>query len=212
MKNLILVGGGGHCKSVIEVIKGLPEYNIVGVLDPCFDSTQEKFVQDVPIIGNDDDISRYISMGHSFVVTVGQIKSPKIRIKLFGLIKSQSGKLPAIVAKTAYVSNNSSVADGTVVLNNAIINCNCNIGVGAIINSGAIIEHDCCIGDYCHIAPGTVLSGDVKVDNSTFIGANSVMVQGVQVGRESVIGAGSVVNKNVPNSQVWAGNPAQRIS
>ena len=212
MKNLILVGGGGHCKSVIEVIKGLPEYNIVGVLDPCFDSKHEKFVQDVPIIGNDDDISRYILMGYSFVVTVGQIKSPKIRIKLFRLIKSQNGKLPAIVAKTAYVSNNSLVADGTVVLNNAIINCNCNIGVGTIINSGAIIEHDCYIGDFCHIAPGAVLSGDAKVDNSTFIGANSVLVQGVQVGRESVIGAGSVVNKSVPNSQVWAGNPAQRIS
>jgi len=212
MTNLILVGGGGHCKSVIEVIKGLPQYNIVGILDPCYNSNQDQLVQDIPIIGNDDDISRHISSGRSFVVTVGQIKSPKIRIKLFGLIKSKGGKLPVIQAKTAYVSKDSAVGEGTVVLNNTVINCNCKIGIGTIINSGAIIEHDCVIGDYCHIAPGAVLTGNTKIDNHTFIGANSVLVQGVHVGRESLIGAGSVVNKNVPDSQVWAGNPAQRIS
>lgn len=212
MTNLILVGGGGHCKSVIEVIKGLPQYNIVGVLDPSYEFNREQKIFDVPIVGNDEDISRYISLGHSFVVTVGQIKSPKIRKKLFSLIKSKGGGLPKIVAKTAYVSKNSAIGEGTVVLNNAMINCQSNIGRGAIINSNVIIEHDCSVGDHCHIAPGAVLTGNTKVDSGTFIGANSVLVQGVHVGKESVVGAGSVVNKNIPDVQVWAGNPAHRIS
>ena len=212
MVDLILLGGGGHCKSVIEVIRQLPEYSIVGILDPSFDPMKKQEILNVPIIGDDDEIPNQIALGRQFVITVGQIKKPTIRKKLFELVKSLGGQLPTLKAKTAYVAASSSLGEGIVLMNNAMVNCDVQIGDCTIINTGALLEHDVRIGDFCHVAPGTVIAGDVKIWDQSFIGANSVLVQGVEVGEESVIGAGSVVLKEVPPKQVWVGNPAQRIS
>lgn len=211
MVELVLLGGGGHCKSVIEAINELSEYQIVGILDPSFDENETQTILDVPLIGNDDDIVKHISMGHQFVITVGQIENPGIRKKLFTFVKSQGGKLPSLKAKTAYLSKRSSMGEGTVILNNAVVNCEVEIGACTIINTGAILEHDCHIGNFCHIAPGAVVAGAARVLNQSFIGANSVVVQGVEVGEEVVIGAGSVVLKNVPPKQLWVGNPARKL-
>lgn len=113
--------------------------------------------------------------------------------------------------KSAIISSSSKISKSTFIGPGAILNSLCEIGKGTIINSGAIIEHECFVGDFTHIAPGAVLAGNVNVGNETFIGANSVIRQGQKIGDNVVIGAGSVVVCNIPNNEVWFGNPAKKI-
>lgn len=51
----------------------------------------------------------------------------------------------------------------------------------------------------------------VIIKRGAFIGAGSIILKGVSIGRKSIVGAGSVVTKNIPDNEIWAGNPAKFI-
>ncbi len=190
-KQLILLGGGGHCKSVIDVAESAG-YTILGILDkPELVGTR---ILDYEIIGVDDDIPHYVDKA-AFVITVGQIKSPAIRQKLDGLVKKAEGKLATIVASDAYVSKYATIEEGTVVMHKAFVNAGAKIGRNCIINTMANIEHDCEIGDFCHISTGVMVNGDTKVGKNSFAGSGSVLYNGIDVKEDSIIPAGTIVRK-----------------
>lgn len=190
-KQLILLGGGGHCKSVIDAAESAG-YTILGILDkPELVGTR---ILDYEIIGVDDDIPQYVDKA-AFVITVGQIKSPAIRQKLDGFVKQAGGKLATIVASDAYVSKYATLGEGTVVIHKAFVNAGAKIGRNCIINTMANIEHDCEIGDFCHISTGVMVNGDTKVGKNSFVGSGSVLYNGIAVKEDSIIPAGTVVRK-----------------
>ena len=190
-KQLILLGGGGHCKSVIDAAESAG-YTILGILDkPELVGTR---ILDSEIIGVDDDIPQYVDKA-AFVITVGQIKSPAIRQKLDGLVKQAGGKMATIVASDAYVSKYATIEEGTVVMHKAFVNAGAKIGRNCIINTMANIEHDCEIGDFCHISTGVMVNGDTKVGKNSFVGSGSVLYNGIEVKEDSIIPAGTVVRK-----------------
>ena len=51
----------------------------------------------------------------------------------------------------------------------------------------------------------------IKIEDGAFIGANTIILKGVTIGKRSVVGAGSVVRENIPDDEIWAGNPAKFI-
>ena len=203
-KNLILVGGGGHCKSVIEAAESTG-YNILGVLDTP--ENVGKRVLDYKVIGTDDDIPQYVDKAE-FVITVGFIKNPTTRIKLYNKVKEAGGKLATVIASTAHVSKYAILSEGTVIMHQAIVNAGANIGINSIINTFANIEHDAQIGDQCHISTGTMVNGDCKVGDRCFIGSQSVLANGITVGDDIIVGAGSFVRKNISVRGIYSGNPA----
>jgi sugar O-acyltransferase (sialic acid O-acetyltransferase NeuD family) len=175
---LILVGGGGHCKSVIDVAESAG-YRILGVID-----TPDKFGEDVlgyKVIGNDNDIPKFVDKA-DFIVTVGFIKDPSLRIKLHQMIKDANGNLATIIASTAYISKYAQIGKGTVVMHKAFVNAGAIIGKGCIINTMANIEHDAEIGDFCHISTGVMINGSAKIGNQSFLGSQSVVNQCVIMG------------------------------
>ena len=203
-KNLILLGGGGHCKSVIEVAESAG-YTILGVLDRPEEI--DKPVLDYKVIGVDDEIPQYVDKAE-FMITVGFIKNPAIRIKLYNKVKEVGGTLATIVASTAHVSRYATLGEGTVVMHNAFVNAGARIGNNVILNTFTNIEHDTIIGDQCHISTGTMVNGDCKVGNNVFVGSQSVLANGITVGEDIIIGAGSVVRKSIETKGIYAGNPA----
>lgn len=204
MKPLILVGGGGHCKSVIDVAEGAG-YKILGILDRP--EEVGKKVLSYEVIGVDDDIHKYVDKAE-FVITVGFIKNPSLRVKLYDLVKAAGGKLATLIASTAYVSKYAELGEGTVVMHKAFVNAGAKVGSNCIINTFCNIEHDALIGDQCHISTGTIINGDCNVGMKVFIGSQSVLVNGINVGDDIVIGAGSVVRKSISEKGVYVGNPA----
>lgn len=203
-KNLIFIGGGGHCKSVIDVAESAG-YNILGVLD--MPEEVGKSVLDYKVIGTDDDIPQYADKA-AFVITVGFIKNPAIRVRIYNKVNKAGGKLATIVASTAYVSRYATLGEGTVVMHQAVVNAGAKVGANCIINTFCNIEHDAVIGDQCHISTGTMVNGDCKVGERVFIGSQSVLANGITVGEDIIIGAGSVVCKSIAEKGVYAGNPA----
>lgn len=203
-KPLILIGGGGHCKSVIEAAESAG-YSILGVLDMPEDVGKE--ILSTKVIGTDDDIPSYVDKAE-FVITVGFIKNPATRIKLYNKVKEAGGRLATIIASTAYVSKYASIGEGTVVMHHAFINAGAQVGKNVIINTFANIEHDAVVGDQCHIATGTMVNGDCKVGNNVFIGSQSVLSNGIVIGDDIVVGAGSLVRKSIQKKGIYSGNPA----
>ena len=196
MKPLILIGGGGHCKSVIEAAESAG-YQVLGVLDMPKDVGKE--ILSTKVIGTDDDIPAYVNKAE-FVITVGFIKNPDTRIKLYKKVKEVGGKLATIIANTAYVSKYAAIGEGTVVMHHAFVN--------VILNTFTNIEHDAVIGNQCHISTGAMVNGDCKVGCNCFIGSQSILANGISIGDNIIVGAGSLVRKSISVKGIYSGNPA----
>jgi sugar O-acyltransferase (sialic acid O-acetyltransferase NeuD family) len=196
MKSLLLVGGGGHCRSCIDVIEAGGIFEIAGLIQPAsFGSTP---VSGYPIIGTDEDLPRLLESGGNALVTVGQIKSPAIRIRLFELLKSLGASLPVVVSPRAQVSKRATIEEGSMVMHGAVVNAGAFVARNCIINSQALVEHDARIEDHCHISTGALVNGGVIIRSGSFIGSGAVLREGVEIGAEAVIGAGQIVMKDVP--------------
>ena len=203
-KNLILIGGGGHCKSVIDVAESAG-YTILGILDRPEEVGKKVFAYEV--IGVDDDIPQYIDKAE-FVITVGFIKNSSLRVKLYNKVLEAGGKLATLIASTAYVSKYAKIGQGTVVMHKAFVNAGAEIGENVIINTFANIEHDACIGNQCHISTGVMINGDCVVGDNCFIGSQSVLSNAISICSNVIVGAGSFVRKNILQAGIYSGNPA----
>ena len=203
-RQLIMVGGGGHCRSLIEVAESAG-YAVLGVLD-LPENVGKEFLS-TQVIGTDDDIPAYVDQAE-FVIAVGSIKDPSTRIRLFEQVKAAGGKLATVVASTARVSKYATLGEGTVVMHHALVNAGAKVGSNVILNSFADIEHDSVIGDHCHVSTGAIVNGGCRVGSACFVGSGAVLVQGINVGEGIVIGAGSLVVGNISTKGLYAGNPA----
>lgn len=209
-KKLLLIGGGGHCKTVIEAIESTNAYDDIGIIDLA-KNIGEKILNNL-IIGSDRDLNELREKGYTDAfISMGSIGHSLKRQALYQMIKELKFKLPIIIDKTANVSSYSQISEGTFIGKKVIINADTVIGKCVILNTGSIIEHDCQIGDFAHLAPGTVLSGDVKIAKAAHIGANSVIRQKITVGEGSLIGIGSVVVKDIEKNSLAFGNPCREV-
>ena len=200
MHEIILIGAGGHARSCIDVIELSNQFKIVGLVDKVEINSHENL--GYPIIGNDDDLLDLRQKYKYALVTIGQIKSSDIRMRLFHRLQELDYHLPTIISPRAYISKHAQIGDGTIVLHDAVVNVNARIGKNCIINNKALIEHDAVVGDHCHISTGAILNGEVTVGNNSFIGSGAVSRQSVSIGINCVIGAGKVINKDVESNKV----------
>lgn len=206
-KKLLLIGGGGHCHSVLDSVLSLNEYEQVGIIDKVDDS-----YLDIHVIGIDEDIPRLFAEGWTeAVITVGSVGNTGIRRRLYKMVKEIGLTIPTIVDPTAVIGRGVTIGDGSYVGKKAVINVGSSVGVCAIINTGAIIEHDCHVGDFSHISPGSVLCGQVSVGNDSHVGAGSTVKQLIMVGDNALVGSGSVVVKDVPSNVKAYGNPCKVV-
>jgi sugar O-acyltransferase (sialic acid O-acetyltransferase NeuD family) len=193
MKEIILIGGGGHCKSVIDVIEQEGKFQIIGIVDKS--ELLDVKVLGYPVIGNDSDLADLSKKYRYALVTVGQIKSSSLRVRLFKLAVKVGLTMPNIISPRAYVSKHAMIGQGTVIMHDALVNANAKIGENCIINSKALIEHDVVIENHCHISTGSIINGGTVVKCHTFFGSNSVAKENIVIEKQSVIGGGVTVLK-----------------
>lgn len=204
MSGLLLVGGGGHCTSCIDVIEADARYAIRGIVDG--QPVEGGDLLGYPHLGDDERLASLLEDERNALVTVGQIRSAETRIRVYSLLKSLGAVLPDIVSPHAYVSRHAGLGEGTMVFHGAIVNAGASVGRNCIVNSQALIEHDAAVGDHCHISTGARVNGGCHVGNGTFIGSGSVVYNAVRIGTGCVIAAGTVVRSDVPDGTLMRGD------
>ena len=140
MQKIILIGGGGHCKSCIDVIEQEGKYQIAGIVDVA-EKVHQK-IQGYEIIGTDEDLPLIAKEYSNFLITIGLIRSANKRILLFNRLCELSAHFPVIISPLSYVSKHAAVAEGTIVMHHALVNAGARVGVNCIINTKALIEYD----------------------------------------------------------------------
>ncbi len=209
-KNLILVGGGGHCRSCIDVIESSDAFTIQGIIDVPSKAGQD--VLKYPVIGSDDDLPRLVKTGAYFLVTVGHVQDLKPRARVIAALKELKAKLATVVSSHARVSRYAQLGEGTVVMHQAVINSAAVIGANCIVNTGAIVEHDTAVGDQVHISTGSVINGGCVLGARGFVGSGAVIKEKVRMVDNVFIGASAVVIEDIREAGTYVGNPARRIS
>jgi sugar O-acyltransferase (sialic acid O-acetyltransferase NeuD family) len=191
MKEILLIGGGGHCKSVIDVIECEGKFQIAGIIDKA--DLIENNVLGCPVIGDDSDLDDLVKIYSYAIITIGQIKSPEPRKSLFNLAKKAGFIMPSVISPRAYISKHALIGDGVVVMHGAIINANASIGDNCIINSKALIEHDSKVSENCHISTNVTINGGVLVNSGCFVGSGAIIKESIVIAENSFIKAGSIV-------------------
>jgi sugar O-acyltransferase (sialic acid O-acetyltransferase NeuD family) len=196
-KSVLLVGGGGHAKVVIDAFLSAG-MSIVGI----FDHSKSGNLLGVPYVGD------YDALLHSSMPCVIAIGNNNTRRELSRKIVHP---FTNAIANSALISKFSSVGQGSMILQGVVIQANAVIGQHSIINTNASIDHDCKISNFVHVGPRAVLCGNVSVGEGALVGAGTVVIPGITIGKNAVVGAGSVVISDVPDHCVVVGNPAQVI-
>lgn len=203
---LLLIGGGGHCASVIDVIESTNNYEIVGIVEAP--GSEAVSLLGYPVIGTDNQLEKLLQKTPNCVITVGQIKHSYVRETLAAKVKKFGGNLPNIISPLARVARSAKLGEGVVVMHHALINHYTRIGDNVIINNKALVEHGAIIGSHTHVATGALVNGDVEVGEHCFVGSGAILIQGVMIPEYSLIAAGAVVTHHLQKPGVYAGCPA----
>lgn len=210
MEKIVLIGAGGHAKTIADTIEKQNLFEIVGFVD--LGEKRDKSYRTYDIIGNDEDLEKlYVCGIHHAFVCIGFMGNSAIREKIYDKLIQTGFHLPVIIDETAVVAEDVQIGEGTYIGRNAVINTEVSIGKMCIINTAAVVEHESVIGNFSHIAVGAVLCGKTEAGKSVFIGANTTVIQYVKIGKNSIVGAGSVVLKDIPPYCTAVGNPAKII-
>ena len=178
---LILIGAGGHAHACIDVIEQHGGYQIAGLIgmpDEMYDHHLG-----YAVIGTDGDLPELAKTIPYALITVGQIKTPAQRIRLYQQVVALGFQLPIIIAPSAYVSRHASIGAGTIVMHDAIVNTGACLGKNCIINTRALIEHDATVADHCHISTGAIINGDTVIGSGSFVGSGSIIKEGASSGQ-----------------------------
>ncbi len=210
MKKLILVGGGGHCQSVIDVVETSGKYKIIGIVDRAERVGQR--VSGYEIVGADDQLASMTSDDTYFLITVGQLDHGGLRHQLFQQVQQVGGLWATVVSANAYVSPRAKVGQGSVVMHRAVVNAHASVGENTIVNTGALVEHGVRVGNHCHIATGAIVNGDCRLADRVFVGSQATVIQGVSISSDIVVGAGAVVTRSLSVPGTYVGTPARSVS
>ena len=203
-RKIVLIGGGGHCKSVLDSLLRNKEYDEIVITDN--DIPVGTMIMGCRVAGNDDVLPELLRSGFTDAfITVGSIKSSRLRRILFEKALALGFNMVSIADSSAVVSDHATIGKGVFIGKNAVVNAHAEIGDAAIINTASVIEHECKVGSFVHISVGTKLCGNVTVGDDTFVGAGSVVIQGTVIGSNVVIGAGSTVLANVEDESLKYG-------
>jgi len=211
MKQVIGLGAGGHAKVVIEILRLLGGYDIIGLLDSR-PETRGSTVLGIKVLGDDSLLPEIHGRGVRYAfVGVGGVGDSGPRARLYALARENGFEMTCAVHPQSMISPSAVIGDGPTVMAAAVINADACLADNVIINTGAIVEHDCIIGNHVHVATGARLGGAVVVADGAHIGLGAGVRQGLRIGRNAIVGAGAMVVDNVPDNLTVVGVPAKPL-
>lgn len=208
-EDIVLIGGGGHCKACIDVIEAGDSFKIAGIVD--LKERKGVSILGYRIFACDEELPLLAKEYRNFLIVVGQMGTYDKRRHLFNVLEGLNAHLPAVISPYAHVSKHAEIGDGTIVMHGAFVSAGVRVGKNCILNTGSIVEHDATIGDHCHVSTSSIVNGECRIGEGVFLGSNSVISNNVSITGKTLIGAGSVVIRSIEESGTYAGVPAGKI-
>ena len=212
----IVIGAGGHARSLIGLLKSSSDYPVVTVIDLVKNSDlvmqTNEIIDSIPVVKLESNGLADYLLTNSIENVFLAIGDNKERAKIKDLLESMGKfKFPNIVSKHALVEYGVTLGDGNQIFHNVYLGPLCRIGSNNIINSGALIEHECIIGDNNHIAPSSSLAGRVKIASNCLVGLKSAIIEKLSITSSTILGAGSVVVDDIDKPGTYVGVPCKKI-
>jgi sugar O-acyltransferase (sialic acid O-acetyltransferase NeuD family) len=199
---LLIFGGGGHAKSIMEMVKQLDKYVIAGILDDDKHLTGKEVLV-IPVLGTRVLFPVLLKQGVNLAANgVGGILAIIIRIKIFESLEDAGFSFPALIHPRATVETSAEVEEGVQIFANAYVGSEAHLQSRCMVNTNAVVSHDCVIGMYSHIAPGALLAGGVRVGARTLVGMGVTTAIGVRIGDNVRIGNGAIILADVPDKTI----------
>jgi sugar O-acyltransferase (sialic acid O-acetyltransferase NeuD family) len=208
LEPIFVFGGGGHGRSVSEVIRRQGRYRIACVLDD--DEQRKPSLAEAPWVGGKTGLENLRARG----ITAGfvAIGNNADREAVTALVQAAGLTLVTAIDPAAVVAHDASLGAGTVLMPFSLAGAAVRVGNGVILNTSGTVDHDCTVGDFVHIGVGAHLSGGCRVDARSFIGGGAVLGRPVTIGERAIVGAGAAVIHDVADAVVVAGVPAREVS
>lgn len=198
---IVLFGGGGHGKTLIELVRASGVYHWIGVIDDQLPAGAQ--VLGVPVLGGAELLSDLRSAGvHLAVNGVGGIGRPELRQRVFAMLAEAGFSCPAVVHPSAWIEPSAHLDEGVQVLAHTYVSSSAQIGFGSLLNAGVVVSHDCVIGRVVNLSPGAMLAGGVHLEDYVQVGMAATINLGLRVGSAARIGNGATIKANVPAGTV----------
>jgi sugar O-acyltransferase (sialic acid O-acetyltransferase NeuD family) len=209
---LIIYGGGGHAKSLIDLIHAEGRWTIIGIVDDRLEPGSS--VLGIPVLGGASILRELQVSGVQHAVNaVGGIGDIQSRVSIFERLRSDGFILPTVIHPHAFIEPSARVGEGSHILYGAYVGSDVRIGFGCLLNTGVILSHDCSLGDYVNLSPGAILAGDVAIEDQAQVGMGVTINLGIHIGARARLGNSAVVKADVPAEgvvhagEIWP-NPA----
>jgi len=209
MDVIVVIGGGGHAKVVISILRKLELYRILGYTDLKDNGT----LSGVPYLGSDRELAA-LAVGPerlNAVLAVGQLGLGMHRCDLWTRLQSPALSFPLIASPNAIVNELVAGGEAAVVMDGAVINSGATLGMGAIVNTNSTIEHDVILAEWVHVAPGATICGGATIGRFSIIGAGATVIEGIKIAADCIVGAGAIVVHDLTEPGTYVGSPARRI-
>jgi sugar O-acyltransferase (sialic acid O-acetyltransferase NeuD family) len=198
---ILVYGGGGHGKSLIDLIRILNIYQIKGILDDGI--PKGEMVMGVPVLGGAERLGDLYDQGvRQAVNAVGGIGNVAIRIEVYSRLAQAGFVCPTVIHPTAFVEPGASIQPGCQVFPHAYVGSEVQVGFGSIVNTNAVVSHECILGDYTNISPGAILAGGVHIGDTALVGMGVTVNLLVKIGAGARIGNGATVKEDVPENGI----------
>jgi sugar O-acyltransferase (sialic acid O-acetyltransferase NeuD family) len=190
MKRLIIIGAGGHARSIADIVLEQREYALVGFLDDAYPDLSS--VWDIPVLGGVDTAAGLRGMAECAFVAIG---NNRVREGLVNTMLEAGFELPSIVHERAIISSRATLGRGVSIMAGAVVGTEAILGDGVIVNAGAVVDHHSKVDDFGHLGVGAVMAGGSRLGRGAWMQAGSALGYGVEVPTGKVLPPGEAMKR-----------------
>ena len=184
-KRVIVIGAGGHGRSVAEAVLLLGRDELVGFVDDGADTNAK--VWTYPILGRTDSLNTLRAKADAVVIGIG---NNTVREKLHAKVRGAGVELLHVIHPAAFVSPTATLGPGCAVMAGAVVGTEAHLGEGVIVNCGATVDHHCRIDAFGHLGVNACMAGCSVLGHRAWMQAGSALGYGVQVQASAVLAPG----------------------
>lgn len=192
MKRLVIVGAGGHGRSVAEAVLDAGVFQLAGFLDDAAPVLGR--VWDWPVLGSTAELASGRQHAEVAIVAIG---NNGLREKLHQRLYAAGFELATVVHPRAIVSPRGCVGPGCAIMAGAIIGTGAQLGAGVIVNCGAVVDHDGRVDDFGHLGVHAAMAGGSVLGRGAWMQAGAVLGYGAMVGAGVVLAPGEAVHTTI---------------